>query len=69
MPCLDEPCFKAKFQLTVNISETQAGHTAISNTPVELTEGSKVVFEETPKMSTYLLVCIIGKFEYVEVPM
>ena len=70
MPCLDEPSFKAKFQLTLNLSEAQVNHTAISNTPIASSKDNKrVSFEPTPLMSTYLLVCVIGKYEYVEVPM
>ena len=69
LPCLDEPSFKAKFKLSINLSEAQKHHTAISNTPVESQEDGLVTFEWTPKMSTYLLVCVVGKFEYVEVPM
>jgi aminopeptidase N len=37
MPCLDEPLFKAKFKLTINLTEAQVanGHLSISNTPIE----------------------------------
>ena len=69
IPCLDEPSFKAKFRLTVHRSEALKHHTAISNTPVAQENGQIVEFEQTPKMSTYLLVCVVGKFDFVEVPM
>lgn len=69
MPCLDEPSFKAKFQLTLNLSEAQVNHTAISNTPIASKDNKRISFEQTPLMSTYLLVCVIGKYEFVEVPM
>ena len=46
-------------------------HIAISNTPHniirETAEGNWFDFQETPKMSTYLLAIIIGKFDYSEV--
>ena len=67
-PCVDEPSAKAVFDVTLMIPK---GHIAISNTiPIEIREhdaGVEVVkFEPTPKMSTYLLAFIVGKFEYVE---
>ena len=70
MPCLDEPCFKAKFGVTVDLSSPlKSKHTAISNTPIKSISDTRIVFEVTPKMSTYLLCLIVGKFDYVEVPM
>lgn len=67
-PCFDEPSQKAIFDVSLIIPD---GHTAISNTlPTQITEhegGYKIVeFAPTPRMSTYLLAFIIGKFEYIE---
>ncbi len=67
-PCIDEPSAKAKFRLELEIdSELEA----ISNMPVssisETGNNKKLVkFEETPRMSTYLLYIGVGKFDSVE---
>jgi len=64
LPCVDHPAYKADFKLTVR---TRSDLSVISNMPLESgkTEGSKktVIFQKTPKMSTYLLYVGIGKFE------
>jgi tricorn protease interacting factor F2/3 len=64
LPCIDHPAYKADFKLAVRTSNDLA---VISNMPVESEkkEGSKktVIFQKTPKMSTYLLYLGIGKFE------
>ncbi len=66
-PCIDEPARKAIFEVTL-IAPT--GMVAISNTnPVKIEEqdnGASYTFAPTPKMSTYLLAFIVGKFEYIE---
>src|SRR3990167_2930864 len=67
-PCFDEPAQKAVFHVSLVVSK---GKTAISNTlPVSVREHEGeyqiVKFSPTPKMSTYLLVFIIGDFEYIE---
>ncbi|KAK0400813.1 hypothetical protein QR680_015467 [Steinernema hermaphroditum] len=66
-PCWDEPLFKAKFSMTLDVDKKL---TAISNMPeVETTErdGRKVVkFEMTPPMSTYLIAMAVGELEYLE---
>ena len=68
-PCFDEPEFKATFQLNAVIDPK---HTAISNAPVEKTTELKdknkklVVFEASPKMSTYLMVLVVGEFSSTE---
>src|SRR3989304_9164718 len=68
-PSFDEPAKKAIFDVKLIIPED---HVAISNTiETEIAEhspGYKIVtFEPTPKMSTYLLALIVGKFEHIEV--
>lgn len=64
LPCMDHPAYKADFKLTV---QTRKDLSVISNMPLdaERIEGGKktVVFQETPKMSTYLLYLGIGRFE------
>lgn len=60
-PCIDEPEAKATFDLTLI---TEPGVTAISNmhhTDQTTRDGwMTTVFEQTPKMSTYLLAWVIG---------
>jgi puromycin-sensitive aminopeptidase len=68
-PCFDEPEFKATFQISAVIDANLA---AISNAPIERTIDSAdkskktVVFEPTPKMSTYLLVLVVGDMKSTE---
>lgn len=66
-PCFDEPAQKAIFNLTLIIPQNL---TAISNTPIKKISQEKnkkrIEFLPTPKMSTYLLVFIVGEFEYLE---
>jgi len=63
-PCVDEPAAKAVFGLT--ITSGTPTDTIIANMPVasEKTdaESKTVVFEDTPKMSTYLLAFAVGDF-------
>ncbi len=66
-PCFDHPKYKATFDVTLIVHEDL---TAISNGDVlsETPEGEgvkRVVFETTPKMSTYLLFFGVGDFEWV----
>lgn len=67
-PCIDEPEAKATFDLSVT---TDKKFDVTSNTPEIRTENlsgkrKKVIFETTPKMSTYLLYLGVGEFEYLE---
>ncbi len=67
-PCLDEPELKAKFNVSLIIDKKME---AISNMTVkeerDAGNGKKVVtFEESPKMSTYLLYLGVGEFESIE---
>jgi len=65
-PSFDEPAFKATFSVTLNVD---TGDTAISNTniirdePLSGAAKHAITFAETPKMSTYLLVFLVGDFK------
>jgi tricorn protease interacting factor F2/3 len=63
-PCVDHPAYKAQFSLSLTIHQSLD---AISNMPVKLQRkgiGKKTVtFEDTPRMSTYLLYIGVGKFD------
>ncbi|MBN4050048.1 hypothetical protein JYT17_00340, partial [Nitrospira defluvii] len=67
-PCFDEPAFKARFKLSLNIP---AHLTARSNMPIleEKKTGDlkKVTFDETPLMSTYLLAVAVARLEKREI--
>lgn len=61
-PCFDEPAYKAVFNVRVLVDKNL---TAISNAPAQRSEempGAKklVVFEPSPKMSSYLLALVVG---------
>jgi tricorn protease interacting factor F2/3 len=64
-PCMDHPALKAEFEIEM---EVPRGLTAVSNTAIRteavLKAGRKrVVFEPTPRMSTYLVFFGVGEFE------
>ena len=71
MPGFDEPRFKAPFDITLTVPEDAM---AISNTPVERVETleeeglTRVVFETTRPLPTYLLSLGVGPFDEVEGP-
>ncbi|MEK7234031.1 MAG: M1 family metallopeptidase [Elusimicrobiota bacterium] len=64
LPCFDEPSFKAGFKLTLDVP---AGLTPLSNMPAVsdtvLAGRRTVVFQETPKMSSYLLAVFAARLE------
>ena len=64
-PCVDEPAYKAVFRLQIT---TEDGLGVIANTPWVHKQGdgagrTTFTFQETPRMSTYLLFFAIGRFE------
>ncbi len=65
-PCVDHPDYKAVFSLKLVIDNDLE---AISNMPVASTEKAgdrkRVVFNDTPRMSTYLLYIGVGKFDSI----
>jgi len=69
-PCFDHPAKKATFDVEMVVDEDL---TAISNGPIaeekRLGDGRKVVrFQQTPKMSTYLVFFGVGEFDFIENP-
>jgi aminopeptidase N len=67
LPTWDEPSFRAKFRLSVDLP---ASLKAYSNTPVEkqstLAGGKqRISFKPTPKMPSYLVVLAAGEFERI----
>ena len=66
-PCFDEPEFKAVFKISLLVDRNLE---CISNMPIssEKNKGSKklVMFEPTPRMSTYLVYIGIGDYDFVE---
>ncbi|KAL5559486.1 hypothetical protein UlMin_035697 [Ulmus minor] len=66
-PCWDEPALKATFKVILDVPSEL---TALSNMPVieEKVKGhlKTVSFQESPKMSTYLVAIVVGLFDYVE---
>ena len=61
-PCVDEPAAKAEYDLTL---VTQTEITVLGNMPVKFQEENgdsrTTTFEETPRMSSYLLAFVIGE--------
>ena len=67
LPCWDEPAFRARFRLTVDIG---AGANAYSNMPIAQSValaggGRRISFEATPPMPSYLLALVAGDLERV----
>jgi len=67
LPTWDEPAFRAKFRLSVDLP---AGLKAYSNTPVDkqakIAGGKqRISFKPTPKMPSYLVVLAAGEFERI----
>ncbi|MBR3228764.1 M1 family metallopeptidase [Candidatus Saccharibacteria bacterium] len=65
-PCIDEPAAKAVFELIITIP-SDSDDIILANTPVAKKEDTDsgfitTAFEPTPRMSTYLLAWVIGKF-------
>ncbi len=66
-PCVDEPEAKATFKLLLT---TPKGETVLSNTPIDSETTAKgrttTIFEQTPRMSTYLLAFAFGDIHCIE---
>ena len=59
-PCIDEPAAKAVFELTLRTTDSE--DLVLANMPAKSTADGVTVFEPSPRMSTYLLAWVIGKF-------
>ncbi len=67
-PCLDHPAQKAVFDIKLDVDRCL---TAVSNTDIRAQEfldhdRKRVIFEPTPKMSTYLVFFAVGPFETLQ---
>jgi aminopeptidase N len=65
-PCLDHPACKATFDIVLDIDKNLV---AISNAAIKKEEAlenekKRVTFEQTPRMSTYLVFFGVGEFEF-----
>ena len=60
-PCIDEPAAKAVFELAISIPE-DSEDIILANMPILDVVKNTTIFEPTPRMSTYLLAWVIGKF-------
>lgn len=65
-PCIDEPAAKATFDLTLTIPDFVEGDVVLANTELTSQKDRSFTFATTPRMSTYLLAWVIGKFHSVE---
>jgi len=64
-PCFDEPSFKATFSLSAIIDESDnaiSNGAVVSDKPGPPRGKHTVVFDTTPKMSTYLVALAVGDF-------
>lgn len=68
-PCWDEPAIKATFDITLTVPKDRV---ALSNMPVLKEDAlpggdlKRIRFDRTPIMSTYLVACVVGEYDYVE---
>jgi len=68
LPCWDEPARKATFTVTIDVPKDRM---AVSNMPIAEVSAlssttQRVRFQQTPKMSTYLLFIGVGDFERIQ---
>lgn len=62
-PCFDQPDMKATFSISIEALE---GTIALSNNSLKEQKGNLYIFNETPKMSTYIVAWVVGKLDYIE---
>ncbi len=68
LPCWDEPCFKATFDLTIVVPSFYVVlfNAGLVETPTTVEPGlTRHVFEKTPIMSSYLLAIFVGEAEFI----
>ena len=63
-PCIDEPAAKATFDLSITVPDEE--DIVLSNMELLAKNNNSWTFKTTPKMSTYLLAFVIGKFNVLE---
>ena len=68
LPTWDEPAFRARFKLTVDLP---ASYKAYSNTPIEKQEPlaggrQRISFAPTPNMPSYLMALVVGELDRVQ---
>ena len=61
-PCVDEPAAKATFSLAIKFDE-HAGETIIANMPENHVENGVHYFDQTVRMSTYLVAFAFGELQ------
>ncbi len=64
-PCIDEPAAKATFGLTLIVPDRCGADVILANTLVKKQDNNRFEFQDTPKMSTYLLAWVIGPLKEV----
>ena len=66
LPCMDHPARKATFDITMDIDPhlIAISNGAVKETRMLDTGKMRVTFEQTPKMSTYLVFFGVGEFEF-----
>lgn len=64
-PCIDEPEAKAKFHLSLKITDLKDDDIVIANTELKERDGNEFIFEPSPRMSTYLLAWVVGPFKSI----
>ena len=66
LPCMDHPARKATFDIAMDIDShlVAISNGAVKETRMLDTGKMRVTFEQTPKMSTYLVFFGVGEFEF-----
>ncbi len=69
LPSWDEPAFRAKFRLSVDVPKAWAAYSNMTISQQEALPNGKqrIVFGVTPKMASYLLVLVAGELERISV--
>uniref|UniRef100_A0A158R5B1 Aminopeptidase n=1 Tax=Syphacia muris TaxID=451379 RepID=A0A158R5B1_9BILA len=66
-PCWDEPVYKAKFDITLEVDDHYTALSNMNTIDEQVKNGKKIVkYATTPLMSTYLIAFAVGDFEFIE---